>query len=64
MAHGPFCAEVDQQDPLEKTKLVFVDVNDKKREATAVIEMSAGQLNSTIEILISGMVDYLKRAEA
>lgn len=43
--------------------MVFVDVNDRKREVTAVIEINAEQLNSTIEIMISGMVGYLKRAE-
>lgn len=61
VAHGRFGAVVDEQDPMNNSKLVFVDVNISEKSVTAIIEMNADQLNGIIDALIKGMADYLKR---
>ena len=59
IAHGHFGAEVDREDPLGKSKLVFVDVKPWNEEVTAVIETNADQLNAVIDAIIDGMCGYL-----
>ena len=61
IAHGHFGVEVDKQDPLGRSRLVFFDVKPWNEEVTAIIEMNSDQLNEVINAMINGMCDYLER---